>query len=83
MQLLWSIRGEQSQIILHVLRGHLLLGLLKWPSHWEDMRIDKDLGRFILIAAKKKKKPELFRRKQMLRGKIILGVKRIRKERIM
>lgn len=54
---------------------------MKWPSHWEDMRIDKDLGRFILIAAKKK--TELFRRKQMLRGKIILGVKIIRKERIM
>lgn len=56
MQLLWSIRGEPSQILFHVLRGHLLLGLLKWPSHWEDMRIDKNLGRFILIAAKKKKK---------------------------
>ena len=55
MQLLWSIRGEPSQILFHVLRGHLLLGLLKWPSHWEDMRIDKNLGRFILIAAKKKK----------------------------
>ena len=44
------------------------------------MRIDKDLGRSILVAAKKKS--EFFRRKQMLGGKIILGVKRIRKEKI-
>ena len=83
MQQPWSIRGEPSQTNFMCLGEHLLLGLLKRPSHWEDMRIDKDLGRFILVAAKKKKKSELFRRKQMLRGKITLGVKRIRKERIM
>lgn len=64
-----------------MLRGAPPAGALEVTSHWEDTRVDKGLGRFILAAAKENL--NYLEESKWPGEKVILGIKGIRKERIM